>query len=159
MISVIELYVYDSNIKVVKPETLTTGRLGHKIYVQFDSKWANITHKRASFKAGNILKIVRLPKNVDSAVFSIPVEVLISPGYDLEIAFKGFDNEISNILPTKYVRLGYIHQGGQILKQESIYMMNNPELYIASEEEIDEMLDDAFIKNSPTDENNNSNEP
>lgn len=38
-------------------------------------------------------------------------------------------------------------------------MMNNPELYIALEEEIDDMLDEVFIKNSPTDENNNSNEP
>lgn len=143
----IELYVYDSNIKVVKPETLTTGRLGHKIYVQFDSKWANIPNKRASFRAGNILKIIKLPKNVDNAVFTIPVDVLVSPGCDLEIAFKGYDDDVHNILPTKYVRLGYIHQGGQILKQESIYMMNNPELYIASEEEIDEMLDEVFVKN------------
>ena len=38
-------------------------------------------------------------------------------------------------------------------------MMNNPELYIALEEEIDDMLDEVFIKNSPTDENNNNNEP
>ena len=33
-------------------------------------------------------------------------------------------------------------------------MMNNPELYIALEEEIDDMLDEVFIKNSPTDGNN-----
>ena len=38
-------------------------------------------------------------------------------------------------------------------------MMNNPELYIALEEEIDDMLDEVFIKNSPTDKNNSSNEP
>lgn len=146
----IELYVYDANIKVIKPETLTTGRLGHKIYVQFDEKWSNLMHKRATFRAGNLLKIVKLPDNVDSTIVKIPVEVLVSEGCDLEIGFKGFDNEVKDILPTKYVRLGYIHQGSQILKQESIYMMNNPELYIASEEEIDEMLDDVFIKNPPT---------
>lgn len=105
------------------------------------------------------MKVVKLPRNVDSAIFTIPVDVLVSDNYDLEIAFKGFDNNVQTILPTRYVRLGPIHQGGQILKQESIYMMNNPELYIALEEEIDDMLDEVFIKNSPTDENNNSNEP
>lgn len=105
------------------------------------------------------MKVVKLPQNVDSAIFTIPVDVLVSDNYDLEIAFKGFDNNVQTILPTRYVRLGPIHQGGQILKQESIYMMNNPELYIALEEEIDDMLDEVFIKNSPTDENNNSNKP
>jgi hypothetical protein len=91
---VIELYVYDNNIKIIKPETLTTGRVGHKIYVSFDEKWSELTHKRATFKAGNTMKVVKLPRNVDSAIFTIPVDVLVSDNYDLEIAFKGFDNNV-----------------------------------------------------------------
>lgn len=90
----IELYVYDSNIKIIKPETLTTGRVGHKIYVSFNEKWTNLIHKKATFKAGNTMKVVELPKNVDNAIFTIPVDVLTAADYDLEIAFKGFDNTV-----------------------------------------------------------------
>ena len=146
----IELKVFNGNIQVCKPETLTTGRVGHKIYISFDKKWEGLTNKKATFQAGNLSKVVPLNEGSD-IITKIPVEVLKSAGYDLKIAIKGYDEELETILPTKYARLGIIHQGGEILEQESVHMKEDYDqggfdLNIATPEEIDEMLDDVFQK-------------
>jgi hypothetical protein len=99
---VIELYVFNGNIKVMKPETITSGRVGHKIYISFDNKWENLTHKKATFKAGNLIKVVEIADNTNAAIIEIPVDVLAYPNYDLEIGIKGYDAEFDTILPTKY---------------------------------------------------------
>lgn len=145
----IELHVFNGNIKIVKPETITSGRVGHKVYISFDNKWENLIYKKATFKAGNLLKVIEIADNVNEAIIEIPVEVLAYPNYDLEIGIKGYDSEFNTILPTKYQRLGRIHQGSQILSEESAHMIEDyqegkEELHIATNQEIEEMLDDIF---------------
>ena len=147
----IELYVFNGNIEVRKPETITTGRVGHKVYIEFDKKWEGLTKKKITFQAGNLSKVVPLDEG-NSVITTIPVEVLRKSGYDLKVGIKGYDNSLQTILPTKYVRLGYIHEGSEILDQDSITMVNiyksggEEGLRIATEQEIDEMLADVFHK-------------
>jgi len=151
----IELNVYNGNIEVYKPETITTGRVGHKVYVKFDNKWDGLTHRVATFKAGNLSKKVILGDitETNDTIVHIPVQVLKTAGDKLEVGFKGFNKNMNKILPTKYVSLGYIHQGSEILEPESIHMIQDAvehdedfQLRIATEQEIDEMLNYVFGK-------------
>lgn len=145
----IELYVYNGNIQVRKYETLTSGRVGHQIYITFDKKWANLPKKKITFQAGN--NAVTIPETFENneIITQIPVEVLRKPNYDLYISIKGYDNEYNNILPTRYVRLGLIHQGNETFSSESEQLIiekesGELELDIASDEEVNEMLDEVF---------------
>ena len=157
----IELYVFNGNIEVRKPETITSGRVGHKIYIQFDKKWNSLTKKRATFKAGNVSRITTLPEG-NEIITKIPVEVLINSGCDLEIGIKGWDTELNTILPTKYVKLGYIHPGSEIVKNESLLMIQNAgdldRLRIATDEEIEELLNEIFQTQEDENEESEENE-
>ena len=141
----IEVSVYNGNIKLVRPETLTSGRVGHKIHFSFNSKWTGLT-KIATFQAGNVKRTVGLVGEFECDSV-IPSEVLETPYLDLNVAVKGIADDLNTILPTKYLRLGNIHKGGTILKEESALIMEygkDIDLRIATEQEIDEMLDDVF---------------
>lgn len=143
----IELSVYNGNIKILRPETLTSGRVGHKIHFSFNNKWAGL-NKKATFLAGNVSRTIDLTGNFECDA-EIPSETLETPDLDLMVAVKGLSDDLSVILPTKYLRLGYIHKGARILKEESAYMREHSdeiELRIATEQEIDEMLNDVFSK-------------
>lgn len=113
----IEVIVYNGNINIKKPETLTSGRIGHKIHFSFNNKWTGL-NKKATFSAGNVHRTVDLDGEFECTAI-IPSEVLETPDLDLTVAVKGFSNDFEIILPTKYLRLGYIHKGAQILKEES----------------------------------------
>lgn len=141
----IEVSVYNGNIKVTKPETLTSGRVGHKIHFSFNNKWAGL-NKKVTFQAGNVSKTEDLTGGFECDTV-IPSEVLETPGYDLYVAVKGIADDLTVILPTKYQKLGYIHKGARILKEESALIIEgggDMDLRIATEEEIDEMLNDVF---------------
>lgn len=141
----IEISVFNGNIKLVKPEILTSGRIGHKIHFSFDNKWADLD-KKASFQAGNIKKVVSLTEGLECDAV-IPRKVLETPDLNLHVAVKGVSEDLTEVLPTKYIRLGYIHPGARILKEESALIIGGGDsfdLRIATEEEIDEMLDDIY---------------
>lgn len=152
----IELSVYNGNIEVRRPETLTSGRIGHKIHFSFDKKWSNLINKFANFECGNLSKTVKLPTG-DEVTTAIPVEVLQSPGYRLKVGVKGLDENLETLIPTKYADLGIIHQGSKMPCNSSSdiategeidemlnHVFSDDELDIATEEEISEMLYDVF---------------
>ena len=107
----IELSIFNSNIKILKPETLTSGRVGHKIHFSFDNKWDNLD-KKAIFQAGSVNRAVTLDSGLECET-EIPKEVLETPNLDLMIGVKGTSQGNLIILPTKYIRLGYIHKGAK----------------------------------------------
>lgn len=143
----IELYVYNGNIQVKKYETLTSGRLGHKIYISFDQKWDDLPYKDITFTAGNLTITNSQYNNEKELITYIPVEVLRKPNYDLFISIKGTNDDLSIILPTKEVRLGIIQKGNETFLSESeriIEESKNLELNIATHEEIEELLNDLL---------------
>lgn len=154
----IELYVYNGNIQVKKYETLTSGRLGHKVYISFDQKWDDLPYKDITFVAGNLTITNSQYSNEKELITYIPVEVLRKPNYDLFISIKGTNDDLSVILPTKEARLGIIQKGNETFLSESeriIEKNKDIELNIATYEETEELLNDLL-----TDvlNNNNNNE-
>ena len=118
----IELSVFNGNIVVCRPETLTSGRVGHKIHFSFDSKWSELPLKFVSFEAGNLSKVIKLGAGTEVTTL-IPPEVLKSPGYRLKVGVKGVADGLQTLTPTKYVDLGMIHQGSKILTDESLELI------------------------------------
>ena len=141
----IELRVYNGNIKISRLETLTSGRVGHKIHFSFDNKWDGLVNKYANFEVGNLSKTIKLGAGHEITT-EIPLEALQTPGYHLTVGVKGLDEELHTLLPTKYVDLGYIFKGSTILNDESIELIRkkNQEDGVASEQETSNMLHDIF---------------
>lgn len=142
----IELYVYNGNIKINRLETLTSGRVGHKIHFSFDNKWGSLVNKYANFEAGNLSATIKLDAG-NEITTEIPLEALKTPGYHLFVGVKGLDDNLKTLTPTKYVDLGYIFKGSKILADESTEIINGrygKEYLIATEQEVNEMLDNVF---------------
>ena len=100
------LKVNKANIKILEKETITSGRMGLKISLEFSPEWENL-NKIVIFEAGDLTrKGVLAPNNI----VTVPISVLEFYEKRLKIGIKG-SNGIDTIIPTIYADLGMILRG------------------------------------------------
>lgn len=90
-----------------QPELLTSGMVGKAIHFEFDSEWDELT-KQVVLKTRDYKKVLTL--SADNTM-EIPQELLQYPDVQLMVAVRGYDAEMTLVIPTGYSSLGMILEG------------------------------------------------
>lgn len=107
--------VNGANAIVRKQDTLTSGMVGATVVFRFGEDWNSLA-KTAVFRAGNVTKDAVV---VDS-MSEIPHEVLVTPGYALEIGVYGTAGDGAVVIPTVWAKTNPIKYGADPSGDESL---------------------------------------
>ena len=92
---------------VERPEKLTGGMVGKKIHFSFDEAWAGLTRQAVLWTEG-CKRVMTLPLG---NTVEIPAELLAVPVRMLWVGVRGYDANMTLVIPTDWGELGEIVPG------------------------------------------------
>lgn len=107
----IEIEVSAAGARLLRSEVLTSGRVGLRCRLRFDSAWDG--YRKTAVLVGS--------RSVDLLLqdeeFTVPAECLGRAGDSLKIGVCGLDGEGKRVLPTVWVNCGEILAGAELSQQ------------------------------------------
>ena len=107
----IEIEVSAAGARLLQSEVLTSGRVGLRCRLRFDSSWDGLlkTAVVVGSRSADLL--------LQDSEFSIPAECLGRAGDSLKIGLRGTNGDGSLVIPTVWVNCGEILSGAELSHQ------------------------------------------